>query len=548
MGEILLRPEIAKVLAVNEMVKRALFIKSPNIAWLKIARTLKAKHDIDPSVWVSSVDYLHWKCQELFPNVKFYAHFDAIRAIPPCWLKKTNFVVDAPKLDRNAIYEPIFNNMIDRWASDLTSEPFLKRRLYYIELLQIWYDILVGEGIDLVVMPTIPHRIYDFTAYIVARDLGIPFLMLDQTGEMLIEPDGRRISMHYFTPDLNSRDTYLGKQIASKGAKKSSQLQRYLSTFESEYEHIIPSYLTEKIEAHRQHKILNRMKSIGVKMPLALQYLVALCRLGVDESFVKPRKLRLDFSMKKKEGPYEFNSLYGVLKWKKRVSKRALFGKKFYQKHSKPPDFRKRFVYVASHFQPEKTTTPNANIFQWQELILEILNASIPEDWMIYFKEHPSNFREPFSISNVVSKQYYEKLLRISDKVQFVPVDTNPLQLIDHSQFVASAAGTSSWQAATRGKPGIVFGDVWFGACPAIKRISTVTECRAFVSQLDEFPKFSSAELGDFLGRLENFAGLYGWARRNGEPITRNEAGEFRKHTVDDFCSDLVYAYKLCAE
>ena len=53
-----------------------------------------------------------------------------------------------------------------------------------------------------------------------ARDLGIPFLMLDQTGEMLIEPDGRRISMHYFTPDLNSRDTYLGKQIASKGAKK----------------------------------------------------------------------------------------------------------------------------------------------------------------------------------------------------------------------------------------------------------------------------------------------------------------------------------------
>ena len=33
---------------------------------------------------------------------------------------------------------------------------------------------------------------------------------------------------------------------------------------------------------------------------------------------------------------------------------------------------------------------------------------------------------------------------------------------------------------------------------PCNKRISTVTECRAFVSQLDEFPKFSSAELGDF--------------------------------------------------
>ena len=46
-------------------------------------------------------------------------------------------------------------------------------------------------------------------------------------------------------------------------------------------------------------------------------------------------------------------------------------------------------------------------------------------------------------------------------------------------------------------KPGIVFGDVWLGACPVTKRISTVTECRAFVSQLDEF-KFSSAELGDF--------------------------------------------------
>ena len=395
--------EIGKVLAVDEMAKRALFIKSPNTAWLQIASTLKAKHDISTSVWVSSVDYRHRECKELFPNVKFYAHSDAIRAIPPCWLQKTNFVVDAPKLDRNAIYEPIFNNMIDRWASNLTSEPFLKRRLYYIELLQIWYDILAGEGIDLVVMPTIPHRIYDFAAYIVARDLGIPFLMLDQTGEMLIEPDGRRISMYYFTPDLTSRDTYLGKQLILKGVKKSCQLQRYISTFDSEYEQIIPSYLTEKIEAHRQNKILNIMKLIGVRMPLALQYFVAFCRLGVDESFVKPQKLSLDFSMHEDETHYRFNSLYGVLKWKKRVSKRALRGKKFYQKHSEPPDFQKRFVYVASHFQPEKTTTPNANIFQWQELILEILNASIPENWMIYFKELPSNFREPFSISNVVS-------------------------------------------------------------------------------------------------------------------------------------------------
>ena len=113
----------------------------------------------------------------------------------------------------------------------------------------------------------------------------------------------------------------------------------------------------------------------------------------------------------------------------KRVSKELYLARNF-TKSIVSARFSKRFVYVASHFQPEKTTTPNANIFQWQELILEILNASIPENWMIYFKEHHQILENhsPYQCS-----EHTTKITCISD-VQFVPLDTNPL--IDHSQFV----------------------------------------------------------------------------------------------------------------
>ena len=526
------------------MTKRAIFIKSPNAAWLKIASTLKDKHDITPSVWVSSVDTFHAECQKLFSNTKFYSHRDAIRAIPPSWRQRTNCIVDSATLARNATFEPVFNNMIDRWSSNLANEPYLKRRLYYIELLQLWYDILAGENVDLVVMPTIPHRVYDFTAYIVAKDLGIPFLMLDHTGELLIHENGTRSIMHYFTPDLQFRDKYVSSKLSHLSAQKSNELQKYISTLSGGYDQVIPSYLVEKNRKHEQQRVLNWIKSISTSLPLFIQYIVAELRLRFDRNFVKPEKLNFNFANFESEITYDFDSLYGILKWKKQVAKRASNGKKFYEKNSTIVDLDKKFVYLASHFQPEKTTTTDANIFQWQELIVEILDSSIPKDWVILFKEHPSNFRKPFSIASIIDRQYYERLLRISDKVRFVPFDTDPLQLIDRSQFVASATGTSSWQAATRGKPAIGFGDVWFGACPAVKRVTTIKECKEFVSRLNQDAAFDASMLVDFLARLETFAGSYDWARKNGSPITEKESGELRKQTVDDFCSDLVYAYK----
>ena len=63
--------------------------------------------------------------------------------------------------------------------------------------------------------------------------------------------------------------------------------------------------------------------------------------------------------------------------------------KRIYKKYiTKNPDLTKNYILFCPNLQPEAST------FQWQEFILilnyvETLLSELPEDWFIYYKEHP---------------------------------------------------------------------------------------------------------------------------------------------------------------
>jgi len=125
-------------------------------------------------------------------------------------------------------------------------------------------------------------------------------------------------------------------------------------------------------------------------------------------------------------------------------------------------------VVFFMHYQPERTSMPEGGRYAQQWLIIRAIAMSIPNDWVLLVKEHPSSFmgeyhrayRSPILYSEIASL----------DNVRLVPIEEDTFSLIDRSVAVATITGTVGMQALIRGKPVLIFGTApyrgAFGAFP----------------------------------------------------------------------------------
>jgi len=162
---------------------------------------------------------------------------------------------------------------------------------------------------------------------------------------------------------------------------------------------------------------------------------------------------------------------------------KKLFGDNVKKEYSrfvvKQTDLSKKFVYVPLHWQPECTTSPQGGDFVDQILMLEILSASLPEEWIIYVKEHPFQWSVlgVNHYSNMRYRGYYKKIASLKN-VFIIPIETNTYTLIKKAQCVATVSGRAIMEGVLRGKPGIIFGYPWFMNLPGIFRVQNVDSCR----------------------------------------------------------------------
>lgn len=452
--------------------------------WVDLILQLHLRYGWTPVMWVGNRTSATAEMQESFPDSLVYTHEDALCAHPP----GTDDLVLTETLSEERLrylskYEAIFYEMMNRWCVAPDQITYEDRRQYFLNICKIWYNILLNLEVDLVICPTSPHRLYDYAAYVVARHLGVKFLFIDDIFDLWIGEDGQRNYVSFVADNLDDRTIRLHQEFEKQPkAIPSDGGRRHLELARREYNEAMPSYYLSKVTAESQPVPLwRRMYDV---LPLEVKGQAHLVRNAINGQMPKIGKLHFPLEDQADGGRPVLGRYSQALKRHSKTVRVVQKAEKWYQQSVEVPDYSKPYVYLAPHFQPERTTTPDAGLYQHTELIVETLAAALPAGWRIYYKEHPSNFRKPIRLDNVRNIAYYETLRDLAPQIGFVDIATNPFLLIDNANAVATAKGTSGWQAITRGKPALVFGDPWYAHCPGTFRITSIEELRAVFRRL----------------------------------------------------------------
>lgn len=164
------------------------------------------------------------------------------------------------------------------------------------------------------------------------------------------------------------------------------------------------------------------------------------------------------------------------------------------------------YVYMALHFQPERTTQPEGLEFEDQLLALDLLSRAIPKSWSIVIKEHPRQFELtplPLRLRHARTPEDYIEMAAIPN-LHFAALDTPGGQLLAQCALAATVTGSTGWEALRIGKPAVVFGPCWYAGCEGVALVSNLEDAYAGIARLSLKTRADIvSDLKRFLSRLQ---------------------------------------------
>lgn len=332
-----------------------------------------------------------------------------------------------------------------------------KRKQIYYEILQYWLNYFTMNKVDLVVFDGVPHMGWDTVCYEVASKLNIKVCYL----ELTIIQD---------------------KVIWNEDYKSFSKTK--LENTEFTIDELKKNIGEENLlNYYKDGELLNLGKKLNSKVVKNNDTIIRNIKDFIL-MFIQLRKYK-KFSCFFYSKISRFNYIKSFFK-----NKIYLYRlKKEYKKHIAKIDLNKKFIFFAMHYQPEKTTFPQGECFQEQLLAIKIISASLPEGWLLYVKEHPTQFQTSTSFW---AKNFREvndyKMISMLKNVQLVPLDMDSKYLIEKAQIVSTITGSIGWEAMIRyNKPIAIFGNIWYAKCNSCFTVSSVDDFKNVIENLKEY-------------------------------------------------------------
>ncbi|MBI1888698.1 MAG: hypothetical protein HYS15_02085 [Candidatus Spechtbacteria bacterium] len=423
-----------------------------------------------------------------FPQTIFQNSYDSLQGLDPSRVDSASF----EPLSRDVIRrffecEAATLAMMDR--IDYSDVPVRRRKRLYYKLLKYWFGVLKNHTPDAIVFSVTPHLVYDFVLYWVAKDLGICTLMFIPTRipERLLLIDDIEGGSLRLTRELEGT-----RNVRFEDLSKDLQ-DYYISQTTPKNSSRFPFYT---------HADLYKGRIKVVYVPSLARVFASIVR-GDFLSRAREYSNRIFFT---KSRLLSFDAQYTglgyqmkLLEWEK--AKREF--EKEYRSLVSPIDWNKKFIYAPLQFQPERSTSPEGGIFADQFLMIDILSHSVPSDWVVYVKEHLSQWTKGGTHAHQGRYRGYYKELAAFPNVRLIAPEILSNELIAKCEVVSSVAGTGSWEGILNGKPSLMFGYPSYKDCSEVLKVSDVQSCKAAIQKIASGWKPDKQKVLNYLGAFD---------------------------------------------
>ncbi|OHA13824.1 MAG: hypothetical protein A2909_00890 [Candidatus Tagabacteria bacterium RIFCSPLOWO2_01_FULL_39_11] len=392
-----------------------------------------------------------------FPGVIKHSHEDAIAGLPAKGVDISHFLPPGEDLIAK-LYETesaVLSMMNKKYKDIGVSE----RKQIYFDLVRYWYGVIQALKPDVVIYSDIPHTVYDFIIFSICELLNIKTVMFERVVQ--------------FDRMLLMNDYKIGSRSLEKALRDNRGKQSVLADLREDMQRHYQEQLSDMVPRNIQKLKKNYIgkKAIFIKIRM------------IWDSFI-------DFTFFRKA----FNFIFKIFQENLKIE---------YESAALPADFMKPFIYVPLNYQPERTSNPQGGIFDNQILMIEILAASLPSNWLIYVKEHPTQWLpRGLNFFNYRYQGFYKSIARIPN-VRLVPMATNTHELIRNCQALATVTGTAGWEALMRAKPVLVFGFPWYKEYYGIFKIKNVADCKNAIAEIQQGFKASPELMFNYLAALD---------------------------------------------
>ncbi len=474
---------------------RAIYSNFSEHFWLDVSQYLAGEFDWEPVYWVG-IDWMQSFAESQFPNTIFQPTVDAVKGIPPAGFDPSEgWPIDKTLLDQLARAQLTAVNMMDRMDA-LDSFTYSQRVRHFYRQVGYWSAVIDRLQPEIVVFKEIPHMVFDYILYELCRIKRIRTMMFQITSMRSLWLMKETLYDQHAGIQLYHK--MLADGVSPDQVELSEHLDTYLQSLRAFYEDVpmFVRFVSKDDLRVSTETPMQKLASLG-RYPKFIRKQLAIWRKKL-----KPPRNYLVQHGKTPETSAMTASDYRRFRRESKAKMDPLVA--YYAQLARTPDLERKYVYIALTFQPEANSSPLGGVYADIQLMIELISRSVPEDWVLYVKEHPSELHPDWAwrAQACRSRTFYDDILAIP-KVRFVPNDASSYDLIDHAKAVATLTGTTAWQAVNRGVPGMIFGYPWYQGCEGIYHIETIEDCQQAIDQINTGVDIDLGKIRLFVHALE---------------------------------------------